>query len=113
MDLGRASKRDKSSPSLSGSRSPPTNEDVSMETSRRRKTVSTSNENINMDGEREDSANQWFQGGLPNKIPKLNCSPDVDQQASEAMSMMRKARVSVRARSEASMVGNKQYFIYS
>lgn len=101
MDLGRAS--ESSSPSLSGSgsRSPQTNEDGASMEPRRRKTTSTSNE----DGVREESPDQSFHGRLPNKIPKLNCAQDVDQ-ASEAMSMMRKARVSVRARSEASMVSN-------
>ncbi|XP_010644477.1 probable WRKY transcription factor 31 isoform X2 [Vitis vinifera] len=104
MDLGRASmaEKDESSPSWSGSRSPQTNEDASRE-SRRRKTGSTSNEN--KDGGREESSDQSLQGGLPNKVPKFNCSQNVEQ-ASEAMSMMRKARVSVRARSEASMISD-------
>lgn len=57
----------------------------------------------NMPGGSDGSPDQSFQGGPPNKVPKFNSSQDVEQ-ASEAMSMMRKARVSVRARSEASMV---------
>lgn len=49
---------------------------------------------------REDSPDQ--QGWAPNKLPRFNSPKDVDQ--TEAT--MRKARVSVRARSEAAMVRN-------
>lgn len=42
------------------------------------------------------------QGWAPNKVPKLNSSKTLDHAAAEAT--MRKARVSVRARSEAPMV---------
>lgn len=47
-------------------------------------------------------------GWVPKKVPKLSSGDvDVDHQASEeTMSMIKKARVSVRARSEASMVIN-------
>lgn len=51
---------------------------------------------------REDSPDQTSQGWGPNKIPRFNCPKDIDQ--TEAT--MRKARVSVRARSEAPMVGD-------
>lgn len=51
---------------------------------------------------REESPDQSSQGWVPNKLPKLPTSKNVDQSSSEAT--MRKARVSVRARSEAPMV---------
>ncbi|XVE50696.1 hypothetical protein DITRI_Ditri01bG0184000 [Diplodiscus trichospermus] len=44
-------------------------------------------------------------GWLPNKVPKFNASRDVEQ-AQETMAMIRKARVLVRARSEASMISD-------
>ncbi|XP_039026803.1 probable WRKY transcription factor 31 [Hibiscus syriacus] len=44
-------------------------------------------------------------GWLPNKAPKLNTSED-NEQAQHTMAMIRKARVSVRARSEASMIAD-------
>ncbi|GMJ10302.1 hypothetical protein like AT1G62300 [Hibiscus trionum] len=44
-------------------------------------------------------------GWLPNKAPKLNTSMD-NEQAQQTMAMIRKARVSVRARSEASMISD-------
>ncbi|XAR55360.1 hypothetical protein NMG60_11035411 [Bertholletia excelsa] len=54
---------------------------------------------------REDSPNNGSgQGWVPNKVPKLNPSPKNVDQAAEAT--MRKARVSVRARSEASMISD-------
>lgn len=42
-------------------------------------------------------------GSNNNKVPRFNSSRDVEQ-ASQTMSMIRKARVSVRARSDAAMV---------
>ncbi|KAF3451745.1 hypothetical protein FNV43_RR07841 [Rhamnella rubrinervis] len=53
---------------------------------------------------REDSPESETQGWVPNKVPKLNSSNSktIDQQSTEAT--MRKARVSVRARSEAPMI---------
>ncbi|XP_043690910.1 probable WRKY transcription factor 31 [Telopea speciosissima] len=50
---------------------------------------------------REESPDQASQGWVANKVPKLNASKNVDQ-STEAT--MRKARVSVRARSEAPMI---------
>lgn len=44
-------------------------------------------------------------GWLQNKVPKFNTSRDVEL-AQETMAMIRKARVSVRARSEASMISD-------
>ncbi|KAG2716963.1 hypothetical protein I3843_03G153200 [Carya illinoinensis] len=49
---------------------------------------------------REDSPDQASQGWSPNKVPRFNSPKEVDQ--TEAT--MRKARVSVRARSEAPMI---------
>ncbi|XP_042520700.1 probable WRKY transcription factor 31 [Macadamia integrifolia] len=51
---------------------------------------------------REDSPDQGSQGWVPNKVPKLNASKNMDQSAEAAT--MRKVRVSVRARSEAPMI---------
>jgi len=50
-------------------------------------------------------ANKAFQGWLSNQVPRVNSFKGVDDQASE--SMIKKARVSVRARSEANMVSVK------
>lgn len=49
---------------------------------------------------REESPDQQTQSWGPNKVPRLNSPKEVDQ----AEATMRKARVSVRARSEATMV---------
>nr|WGV38260.1 WRKY [Loropetalum chinense var. rubrum] len=50
---------------------------------------------------------QEFQGWVPNKVPRFNTSSsDHVDQAAETMPVMRKARVSVRARSEASMISD-------
>ncbi|PRQ31927.1 putative transcription factor WRKY family [Rosa chinensis] len=63
-------------------------------------------------GAEDSPERQEFQAGspgwVPKKIPKLNSGDaDVDHQASEeTMSMIKKARVSVRARSEASMISD-------
>ncbi|KAG2688358.1 hypothetical protein I3843_09G093500 [Carya illinoinensis] len=51
---------------------------------------------------REESPESDTQGWVPNKVPKLNASKAIDHQSTEAT--MRKARVSVRARSEAPMI---------
>lgn len=54
--------------------------------------------------ERADNHEAIIPGWLSNKVPKLSSSKrDVDQ-TSETLSMIKKARVSVRARSESSMV---------
>lgn len=76
------------------------------------RTVSGSPRNINKnevvrEGKRvgrEESPESESQGWVPNKAPKLSPSKPaaIDQSAAEAT--MRKARVSVRARSEAPMV---------
>ncbi|OMO83490.1 DNA-binding WRKY [Corchorus capsularis] len=59
--------------------------------------------NINNDRkEDDDQPAGWLS---PNKVPKFNSSRDVEQ-AQETMAMIRKARVSVRARSEASMISD-------
>lgn len=51
---------------------------------------------------REESPESESQGWGPNKVQKVNPSNAMDQSTAEAT--MRKARVSVRARSEAPMV---------
>ncbi|KAK6932759.1 WRKY domain [Dillenia turbinata] len=109
MDLGpsAAAEADEVSHSSSEARtlsgSPP-NIDVSS------KNKNTSNEIVRYDGDcksidREESPESEAQGWTPNKAPKLNNSPKPsgpNDQPAEAT--MRKARVSVRARSEAPMI---------
>lgn len=51
----------------------------------------------------EESPDQEYQGWVPNKVPKFT-NPKEEDQNPETMPMVRKTRVSVRARSEASMV---------
>ncbi|XP_057954464.1 probable WRKY transcription factor 31 [Malania oleifera] len=53
---------------------------------------------------REDSPDQGPQGWGSNKVPRLNCTSKNAEQSAEAT--MRKARVSVRARSEAPMISD-------
>ena len=55
----------------------------------------------------QESPEQSSQGWVPNKAPKLQSSSSNSEQAQEAT--MRKARVSVRARSEAPMVQRPIY----
>ncbi|KAL4273836.1 hypothetical protein GQ457_13G002080 [Hibiscus cannabinus] len=98
MDLGEAAKAEISesssedrSPELSGS---PTNTIVeSME--RREKNSTTTPEGLI----------PHPPGWLPSKAPKLITTMD-NEQAQQTMAMIRKARVSVRARSEASMISD-------
>ncbi|KAJ8766558.1 hypothetical protein K2173_023805 [Erythroxylum novogranatense] len=55
-------------------------------------------------GRDNEGSKQAFVGCLPpSKVPKFDSSKDVDEQKEETMSMIRKARVQVRARTEASM----------
>lgn len=52
-----------------------------------------------------ESPEEAFQGWVPNKIPKFDTSRDVDDEGkAEPLSIIRKARVSVRSRSESSTV---------
>ncbi|KAK7412683.1 hypothetical protein VNO78_04234 [Psophocarpus tetragonolobus] len=60
--------------------------------------------NNNGKTEREESPDSESQGWAANKLQKVNPSNSVDQSTSEAT--MRKARVSVRARSEAPMISD-------
>ncbi|KAE9606365.1 putative transcription factor WRKY family [Lupinus albus] len=54
----------------------------------------------------EKPGEQAFQGWLSNKVPRLNSFMDHVDQASETMSIIKKARVSVRTRSESSMIAD-------
>ncbi|KAF1868642.1 hypothetical protein Lal_00036080 [Lupinus albus] len=55
----------------------------------------------------ESTSDQAFQlGWLSNKVPRLNYLMDHVDQPSETMSIIKKARVSVRARSESSMIAD-------
>ena len=121
MDLGQAAKSEKDE--LSESSSEGRFQEVSgssgntiVESMESRKKNSTSgNETVPRNPSRKDlmdpGRNQRedtpkdrpHPGWLSNKVPKFNTSRDVEQ-AQETMAMIRKARVSVRARSEASMV---------
>ena len=105
MDLGLAAAADE--PSLSSSEgrshdrsgSPNNNTEVASKQFGLRKRGSS--EESRGTG-REDSLDQGSEGWGANKVPRFNSSKNVDQ--TEAT--MRKARVSVRARSEAPMVCN-------
>lgn len=59
----------------------------------------------------EGSPDQASQGWIPNKAPKLPISKNDNAEQSAAEATMRKARVSVRARSEAPMVTINLYRI--
>ncbi|XP_019462346.1 PREDICTED: probable WRKY transcription factor 31 isoform X1 [Lupinus angustifolius] len=54
----------------------------------------------------ENPGDQAFQGCLSNKVPKLNSLMGHVDQASETMAIIKKARVSVRTRSESSMIAD-------
>lgn len=106
IDLGLAAKAEVEEPSLSSSEgrsgdrsgSPINNGEVgSKELELRKNEKKEYSSGIG----REESPDQGSQWGA-NKVPRLNPSKNVDQ--TEAT--MRKARVSVRARSEAPMVGH-------
>ncbi|XP_022753920.1 probable WRKY transcription factor 31 [Durio zibethinus] len=123
MDLGQAAKakNDELSESSSEGRfqelsgSPGNTIVESME--RRQKNSTSRNETVPSDSSRKDlmdpGRNQRedtpegrpHPGWFSNKVPKFNSSRDVEQ-AQETMAMIRKARVSVRARSEASMISD-------
>ncbi|XP_015899365.2 probable WRKY transcription factor 31 [Ziziphus jujuba] len=65
-----------------------------------------SGRNDNNHGDRdEESQEHEFSGWVSNKVPKF-ISPKDEDQTPETMSMIRKARVSVRARCEASMMSD-------
>ncbi|KAG8658225.1 hypothetical protein MANES_03G132901v8 [Manihot esculenta] len=54
-----------------------------------------------------ESPEEAFQGWVPNKIPKFDTSRDVDDEGkAEPLSIIRKARVSVRSRSESSTISD-------
>lgn len=54
---------------------------------------------------KEESSERAHQSGwISNKLPKFNSSRDVEHASQTMTSIIRKARVSVRARSEAAMV---------
>ncbi|XP_044495409.1 probable WRKY transcription factor 31 [Mangifera indica] len=86
---------------LSGT--PPNNIEVASKSNGKGEIVSFDQENSKRIG-REESPESETPGWGPNKVQKLNSSPSktIDQSSTEAT--MRKARVSVRARSEAPMI---------
>ncbi|XVF03823.1 hypothetical protein REPUB_Repub05bG0025800 [Reevesia pubescens] len=121
MDLGQAGKAEKDEISESSSEgrfqelsgSPGNNIVESME---KRQKNSSRNETVPSDSskkdlmdlgrnQREDNPEGRPHPGWSNEVPKFNSSRDVEQ-AQETMAMIRKARVSVRARSEASMISD-------
>lgn len=61
---------------------------------------------------REDSPDQAIPGPVLNKDPRFTTSRDADHQHSEALSMTRKARVSVRARSDGTTVSSTVELAY-
>lgn len=116
MDLGQSEKAEKDEISESSSaegRSPAGNNTIVESMERRQINNSSSSNNetaVVVEDTRPDQGRPNHAGWLSNKVPKFNTSSkDVDQQAQETIGMIRKARVSVRARSEASMVINFNY----
>ncbi|XP_022717669.1 WRKY transcription factor 42-like [Durio zibethinus] len=123
MDLGQAAKAEKDELSESSSEGrfqelsgPPGNSII--ESMERRQKNSGKNEIIPRDipsrkdlmdpgrNQREDTPEgRSHQGWLSHKVAKFNTSRDVEK-AQETTAMIRKARVSVRARSEASMISD-------
>ncbi|KAF8409591.1 hypothetical protein HHK36_005669 [Tetracentron sinense] len=116
MDLGPAATGETDEPSQSSSegrthdpsRSPHTNVEVASKENRLPHKNSSNNEAVTFDKDRsevgngrDESPDHGSQGWGPNKVPKMNPSKNVEQ-STEAT--MRKARVSVRARSEAPMI---------
>ncbi|KAL4270123.1 hypothetical protein GQ457_HM000320 [Hibiscus cannabinus] len=101
MDLGQAAKAEKDEISESSSR------DRSAELS-----GSPGNTIVESMERRENNSTTTPEGlpqppgWLPNKAPKLNSTSKDNEQAQQTMAMIRKARVSVRARSEASMISD-------
>lgn len=82
-----------------------TDNEVSNSSSEARTRSASPQNNVSTNGKRvgrEESPESETQGWVPNKVPKLNSPPKPIDQATEAT--MRKARVSVRARSEAPMI---------
>ncbi|KAL6284029.1 hypothetical protein ACE6H2_014958 [Prunus campanulata] len=115
MDMGRAEKDELSQCSLEGCRSqdcsgsPPQNDIIeSMECCKSTSHVlhRDLSGRISTTNGGEDSPDQEFQGWIPKKVSKMMSPRDVDQASSETMSMIKKARVSVRARSDASMISD-------
>ncbi|KAF5180027.1 Wrky transcription factor [Thalictrum thalictroides] len=114
MDLGPSGTVETDEPSQTSSegrsrehsRSPPNNVEVGSNEYGQHSNGGSNNDLVSFDQDgrrigREDSPDHGSQGWVPNKLPKLNPPKGVDQ-ATEAT--MRKARVSVRARSEAPMI---------
>lgn len=79
--------------------------DIIVESMDQGKDSGRNNNNHGLDHHQEIISQQHeFQAGwVPNKVPKF-ISPKDEDQSPETMSMIRKARVSVRARCEATMV---------
>ncbi|XVE80421.1 hypothetical protein DITRI_Ditri14bG0138300 [Diplodiscus trichospermus] len=126
MDLGQAAKSEKVELSESSSEGKfqelssgsPGNTIVESMERRQKNNTSRSETTVPSDSSRKDlmdpaGRNQRedilegrpHPGWLSNKVPKLNTSGDVEH-AQETMAMIRKARVSVRARSEALMISD-------
>ncbi|KAJ4980234.1 hypothetical protein NE237_031071 [Protea cynaroides] len=112
MDLGPSATVETDEPSQSSSEghsgSPHNNLEVASKEYRRQKNNEIvpfeqhdKSEFVDRSIGREESPDQASQGWVPNKVPKLNAPKNVDQSAEATM---RKARVSVRARSEAPMI---------
>ncbi|XP_030929482.1 WRKY transcription factor 6-like [Quercus lobata] len=121
MDLHRVEKDEPSHTSSEGglrdcSRSP-MKDKVELEY-KKQKICSSSSEIIQLDLDksdsrngttttgREDSPDQAIPGSVLNKAPRFTTSRDNDHQHSETLSMIRKARVSVRARSDGTTIND-------
>ena len=126
MDLHRVEKDEPSHTSSEGglrdcSRSP-MKDKVELEY-KKQKICSSSSEIIQLDLDksdsrngtttgREDSPDQAIPGSALNKAPRFTTSRDADHQHSETLSMIRKARVSVRARSDGTTVSSTVELAY-
>ncbi|KAE8725476.1 Aspartic proteinase A1 [Hibiscus syriacus] len=100
MDLGQPAKagKDEGSESLSEDRSPELSGSAGntiVESMERREKKSTTTEGL-----------PHPHGWSPNKAPKFNNTSKDNEEAQQTMAMIRRARVSVRARSEASMISD-------
>ncbi|XP_031284552.1 probable WRKY transcription factor 31 [Pistacia vera] len=114
MDLGQAEKDNhelvqSSSENTRSQEFPISPENIIVESMKTPKINNNSNEIValdRLDNREESSERAHTSGWISNKVPKFNSSRDVEHASETMTSMIRKARVSVRARSEAAMISD-------
>lgn len=109
MDLGHELAQS-SSENTRSQEFPISPENIIVESMETQKINNKSNDIVALDrlDNREESSERAHPSGwISNKVPKFNSSRDVEHASQTMTSMIRKARVSVRARSEAAMVSIK------